>query len=191
MIAALYVDGSGPYSNRDDVDVWDIERDARKYAGPMPVVAHPPCNTWSILAHSNVWRGIPIGSDGGCFEAALAAVRKYGGVLEHPALTEAWSAHGLPIPIRGCWTQTFDDPGLTTEVSQVAYGHLSRKRTWLYTVGVGAVEMRWEEPAAVGRCGHDSKSALKRLTPAQAIHTPPEFMETLINMAKKAGQNDL
>ena len=88
MIAALYVETNGAYSGRPDVDPWDIERDARRYDGPHPVVAHPPCDRWCKMAPVNQARyGHKVGDDGGCFAAALAAVRRWGGVLEHPALT--------------------------------------------------------------------------------------------------------
>lgn len=46
MIAALFVIKNGPYSEKEDIDVWDIERDARKYKGPHRVIAHPPCERW-------------------------------------------------------------------------------------------------------------------------------------------------
>lgn len=42
MIAALFVAKDGVYFDVDGVDPWCIERDARKYTGPHPVVAHPP-----------------------------------------------------------------------------------------------------------------------------------------------------
>ncbi len=89
-IAALYVQDGGSYYGIDGVDPWDEARDARQYAGPDAVVAHPPCQRWGKL-----WAGQPLwikrtgerkikGNDGGCFAAALDAVRRYGGVLEHP-----------------------------------------------------------------------------------------------------------
>lgn len=46
MIAALFVQRGGVYFGLPDVDPWDEQRDARLYAGPLPVVAHPPCQRW-------------------------------------------------------------------------------------------------------------------------------------------------
>ena len=57
-IAALYVETDGCYFGIDGVDPWDEARDARLYAGPWPVVAHPPCQRWGKL-----WAGR--GLDGG------------------------------------------------------------------------------------------------------------------------------
>ncbi|WP_215412864.1 hypothetical protein, partial [Escherichia coli] len=85
-----------------NVDPWDEARDARTYAGPHRVVAHPPCQLWVNFAALNFKRyggehNRP-GNDGGCFAAALASVRRWGGVLEHPASSKAWAAHGLTAP---------------------------------------------------------------------------------------------
>src|SRR5438067_13034090 len=109
-VAALFVERGGVYFGLDDVDPWDEERDARLYAGPWPVVAHPPCNRWSRLS-----AGVRRGQDGGCFAAALDAVRTYGGVLEHPAHSQAWPAFDLQRPISGSWTKRLDDPGWSVE----------------------------------------------------------------------------
>src|SRR5947208_16581661 len=100
MIAALFVEPNGVYAGLPDVDVRDEARDARLYEGPWPVVAHPPCARWSRLAGFCEARyGLLRGADGGCFAAALEAVRTFGGVLEHPAYSAAWDAHGLPEPL--------------------------------------------------------------------------------------------
>lgn len=148
MIAALFVAEGGAYSDLPDVDPWPQGRDARLYAGPWPVVAHPPCARWGRFWHGSTAKPhqFKMGDDGGCFEAALNAVRRWGGVLEHPAHSHAWSAFGLRAPpLAGGWRSVADptliasgvahDGGLTCHVEQGHYGHLSRKPTWLLAYG--------------------------------------------------------
>src|SRR4051812_28296119 len=132
-IAALYVQTNGCYSGLDGVDVWGIERDARRYNGPHPVVAHPPCERWGRFWHGSTRKPhqYKMGDDGGCFEAALNAVRTYGGVLEHPADSNAWRHFGIAPPMRGCGWMSAGDRGYTCYVEQGHYGHFSRKPTWL------------------------------------------------------------
>lgn len=137
-VAALYVQPGGVYYGLPDVEPWGLpERDARLYAGPWPVVAHPPCQRWG-----RYWHGGPSarvrrkkGDDGGCFAAALAAVRRWGGVLEHPEASSAWAAFGLMAPPRhGGWVNADFLGGWTCCVEQGHYGHRARKATWLYAV---------------------------------------------------------
>jgi len=202
MIAALFVENGGPYYGLPDVDPWDIERDARKYDGPWTVVAHPPCSRWCQLAHINQRRyGLRVGDDGGCFDAALAAVRKWGGVLEHPAFSYAWPAFGLPMPERRGWMRTLFDPGWVCQVSQAAYGHQARKLTWLYCISPNRPRMDWRRPAAsvsdMGRnrlvvsaqvsfCGNHGNSRLPRLSKRAAARTPIAFRDVLIEIARGA-----
>jgi hypothetical protein len=146
VIAALYVETGGAYFGVAGVDPWDVARDARLYAGPWPVVAHPPCERWGRF-----WHGSPrnphqfkLGDDGGCFAAALAAVRQFGGVLEHPAHSRAWPAFGLALPPRaGGWVPADECGGFTCYVEQGFYGHAARKPTWLYARGVTLPELQW------------------------------------------------
>ena len=81
MVAALYVDPTGPYVGRPDVDPWDEARDARLYNGPHPVVAHPPCGPWGKL------RDLYLGHEHDCGPRAVEQVRAFGGVLE-PAFAD-------------------------------------------------------------------------------------------------------
>lgn len=191
MIAALFVERGGVYWNRPDIDAWDEERDARLYAGPHPVVAHPPCSRWCQLAHVNQKRyGHKVGDDGGCFAAAVVAVNKWGGVLEHPAFTYAWDAFGLPSPTAQGWTRHLGSPAWVTQVSQGAYGHRARKLTWLYYVG-GAEppSLNWSVPAPsaqVSFCKNHGNSPLPRLSKKEAKASPPAFAEALIAIAKAA-----
>ncbi len=194
-VAALYVDPNGVYSGRDDVDLWDETRDARLYSGPWPVVAHPPCARWGQLASVNLARwGTPIGSDDGCFKAALAAVRTYGGVLEHPGDSIAFHHFGLPKPRRGSWQRGLWDEGYVTEVSQNAYGHLARKRTWLYALGVELPDLDWADrpgELVVGAGIHRNNCAGRRLPEDQAMGTPLSFAEMLLDMARSCAREAL
>jgi hypothetical protein len=190
-VAALFVETDGTYFGLTDVDPWDEERDARKYAGPWPVVAHPPCSRWGQLANVNHARyGTPIGDDDGCFAAALKAVRTWGGVLEHPANSIAWREFGLPKATRGTWTANLSDPsGASTEVSQVVYGHGARKRTWLYAVGIDWRALDWSDRAGefvVGAGINTGECQGRRLPDELAARTPIGFRDLLLELARSS-----
>jgi hypothetical protein len=191
IVAGLYVEPAGVYSEAENVELWDKARDARLYAGPWPVVAHPPCARWCALAPLlQSMHGYMIGDDGGCFKAALNAVRRFGGVLEHPAHSLAWRRFALPRPGRHGWTTALEDPGMTCEVDQAAYGHPARKRTWLYGVGVAPLRLRWHTPAAsrmVSSFGHNRRvPETERVRPRLASATPPAFRDELLALARTA-----
>lgn len=196
MIAALYVQTNGVYFGLDDVDPWDEARDARLYEGPWPVVAHPPCARWCMLAplNASMHAHLPVGDDGGTFAAALDAVRRFGGVLEHPAYSYAWPAFHLPRPRRGGWTQTLLDDGWVTEVSQAAYGTPVRKRTWLYYVGPEPHALDWSEPECIHIVGDLGSGNTRRrgdewvagVQYAHASATPPAFRDVLLDMARSS-----
>lgn len=202
MIAALYVMTNGPYFGLDGVDPWDVTRDARQYQGPWPVVAHPPCERWG-----RYWSGGPsakvrrkLGDDDGCFGAALDAVHRYGGILEHPEASHAFKVFGLPIPPRhGGWVQNADVPGWACCVEQGHYGHPARKATWLYYVGKAKpFDFIWGSSGQRARLDYGYHSAeerrqakdrpkLKRLTKRENTETPQAFRDELIRLASTAG----
>jgi hypothetical protein len=209
VIAALFVARGGAYYGLPDVDPWDIERDARAYAGPWPVVAHPPCARWCRLAPmvQAIYPHCRQGDDGGTFASALAAVRRWGGVLEHPAWSRAWATHGLlSPPAAGGWVRAIGDAGWVCHVEQGSYGHPARKATWLYAVGCKLPSLRWGCTAApeatvsycankvprrmVGRVRGQDVSALydsdarPRLSSSAASSTPTEFRDLLLSMAR-------
>jgi hypothetical protein len=174
VIAALYVETGGVYFGLPDVDPWDEQRDARLYAGPWPVVAHPPCNRWSRLS-----AGVRRGQDEGCFKAALSSVRRWGGVLEHPAVSQAWPAFGLPRPAgTGHWRQALEDDGWVCEVDQSLWGYPARKPTWLYYVGPEPLAMPAHFPRHRRSCANVWSGTRSR--------TPPAFRDVLIAMARSA-----
>ena len=188
MIAALFVETGGVYFNRADIDPWDEARDARLYSGPHPVVAHPPCERWcKPLAFVNQTRyGYRVGDDAGCFASALASVRKFGGVLEHPANSAAWDAHFLPRPSgSGGWVAA--PGGWTCHVYQRAYGHPARKGTWLYASGERPTDLDWSNPAPIAVVSwlRDS-TTLPRIAGKKAKATPPAFADLMISIARAA-----
>lgn len=195
MIAALFVEKNGPYFGVEGVDPWDVTRDARKYAGPYPVVAHPPCARWCRLAGLVEARwGYKRGEDDGCFESALRSVRTYGGVLEHPAYSDAWAAFNLPKPIQGGWQQGLCG-GWVCHVEQGHYGHPAKKATWLYAYGATSLpDLEWgtipdnESRALVSWCGNKTKrhKDRPRVGKANASRTPPKFLQILIDIARCA-----
>lgn len=206
MIAALYVQTNGCYYDMDEVDPWDQHRDARTYAGPWPVVAHPPCQRWGKM-----WKGQPgnikrgkvetLGDDGGCFAAALKSVRLYGGVVEHPEHSHAWAHFGINKPPRqGGWIKADECGGWTCRVEQGQYGHYAPKPTWLYAVGCDLPELKWGVnkvpddafPAdvvarrGIAYCRRAGLMAFKGggKDSAPRIATPPEFRDMLIAMTR-------
>ena len=199
MIAALYVEPAGTYVNHPGVDPWDEARDARSYAGPWPVVAHPPCQRWGRFWHGSTRKPhqFKMGDDGGCFAAALTSVRQWGGVLEHPADSHAWDAFGLAKPPRkGGWVKADDHGGWTCCVEQGHYGHASRKATWLYACKVTLPDLRWGScgqrihPVALERYGYEKARRIGMLAMVGGKHktairnaTPPEFRDVLLQIA--------
>ena len=194
-VAALFVETDGCYFGLPNVDPWDEARDARLYAGPHPVVAHPPCQLWGRLAHVNYarWGGEHNrpGNDNGCFASALASVRLWGGVLEHPAFSDAWHTHQLPRPgtLPG-WVSARSGEHVC-EVWQSAYGHLARKKTWLFCSGVQAPpRLRWDRPTAShqigGRDQRGSAANKPTVSGKAASATPPEFRDVLLSIARSA-----
>lgn len=188
-VAALYVSRKGPYWGRPDVDAWDEERDARLYTGPYPVVAHPPCQLWTNMAGVNFRRyGGPHnrpGNDGGCFMRALECVRAFGGVLEHPAGSLAWSTFALRAPDGIGWQQCGPREWVC-EVWQSAYGHRARKRTWLLYCGdAPPAELDWRRLPGTHQVGWFDRKR-PTLSKAEAIATPPAFAEVLLSLARNS-----
>lgn len=190
MITALFVQSDGVYAGDKFIDAWPIERDARKYDGTNPVIAHPPCQLWGKMARVNYarWGGEHNrpGNDGGCFASALASVNRCGGVLEHPAMTYAWNAYGLRKPAPNQWIESGD--GWVCEVWQSAYGHKANKATWLYYVGnQRPFDLDWSRPRGTHQVGFFDKRGRERNKPTlnkrESNMTPIKFKSVLVSLA--------
>lgn len=205
-VAALFVARGGAYWNLSGVDPWDEIRDARLYAGPHPIVAHPPCQRWGRFWHGSTRKPhqFKLGADDGCFAAALVAVRRWGGVLEHPEGSHAWRHFGLSAPPRdGKWVKADGLGGWTCCVEQGFYGHLARKATWLYAFGTDRPELRWGKgeqrihPVALAKHGYAKARRIGMMAMVGGKNktlireaSPPEFRDVLIAVARTAYKFD-
>jgi hypothetical protein len=192
-VVALYVDKRGPYPGL--VAEWyDEERNAEMYAGPHPVVAHPPCGPWGRLKHLSKYDAP---------EHALHAVdvvREFGGVLEHPKGSALWKTVGLPL--LGAEPDVYG--GRTIEVNQVDFGHVARKATWVYMVRTpepGPMPpprepTHWcsgfrtgggrKYPANYRSKGCAVPPGIKVCSAQQRRRTPPAFAAWLLDLASKS-----
>jgi heat shock protein HslJ len=124
------------------------------------------------------------------FAAALAAVRKWGGVLEHPAATNAWAAHDLTAPVTMGWQRVMCG-GWVCEVWQSAYGHRANKATWLYYHGTRPpMELRWARIVGTHKVGHPDQRGKSRNKPTlpkrEASATPEPFRDALLALSLQA-----
>ena len=142
-----------------------------------------------------------MGDDDGCFASALASVRHFGGVIEHPADSHAWRWFGLCAPRRGGgWYMADWMGGWTCFVEQGHYGHRARKLTWLYVNGVAAEHLpslRWGKSAAkikIDEGYHTAEErrrakrngAVARLSHRERRITPEPFRDVLLEIARRA-----
>lgn len=186
-VAALYVDARGAYPKL--VEHWyDEARDARTYAGPWPVVAHPPCGPWSRLRHLH---GRPEEREIGIL--AVEQVRKFGGVLEQPEGSRLWKHCGLPM------TSVDSPDSYALAVEQVSWGHVARKRTWLWLVGIdralaiaglrsGGVPTHWVSGGRNCQTGGSVPPGIKVCSAQQRRRTPAAFAEWLLSLAQQVNR---
>ena len=180
-VAALYVDKNGCYPKL--VEHWfDEARDARTYAGPWPVVAHPPCGPWTRNAFASR-------QDPECGRIAFRQVREFGGVLEQPAHSRLFDDCRAPRP--GELPDSFG--GYTIMVRQVDWGHVAPKATWLYLVRCaprGSPPARRPTHWCRKRPGQTVPDGIKMCSAQQRRRTPVAFAEWLLDLAAQARRTE-
>lgn len=188
LVAVLYARRDSIYKTLPGADVFDIDRDARSYFGPLPVVAHPPCRAWGRLRAF----AKPRADEKTLALHAVHCVRSFGGVLEHPASSSLWPAVGLPRP--GSRHDEFG--GWSIEVPQKWWGHKAEKNTWLYIVGVAPSEIP-DVPLVLGQATHtvglwsgrDRSRALPDLPKSEREATPIAFAKWLLDLAQRCARS--
>lgn len=169
-VAILFARSDSVYYSLPDCDVWDIDRDARRWPGGGPAVAHPPCRAWGRYAH---WAK-PRPDEKALAPWAMEQVRKHGGVLEHPITSRLWAHCGcLGYGVRDKWG------GLLLPVHQSWWGHRAPKPTGIYVVGP-APDLPFESGLAAGR--------IENMCHAEREKTPEPFARWLVDLARRCGR---
>lgn len=166
-------------------DVWDEARDARRWPGGCSAIAHPPCRGWGRLRKQS--KATEEEKALGLY--AVEMVRRWGGILEHPAHSSLWTAAGLPLP-----GQRDAIGGFTFPVPQFWWGHRAEKQTWFYVVGCEPKDLP-ETPFQMGippRVITNKKGLRswmlgyrKEVTRPEREHTPAALAAWLIEAALK------
>ena len=183
IVAALFVRADSVYKTMPGVDAWDAERDARRWPGGCPVIAHPPCRAWASLRHC----AKPKEGEKALALFAIEQIRRWGGVLEHPARSTLWPTAGLPEPGR---IDTFG--GWTLVVDQHWRGHRAQKRTRLYVCGIEARDLP-DMPMRLGEATHtvglwsgrDRTRCRPSIAKPEYEATPPSFAQWLVDLASR------
>jgi hypothetical protein len=173
-VAVLFARQDSIYKSMPGCDVYDIDRDARTWQGGAPIVAHPPCRAWGQLSHM----AKPRADEKDLARYAVAQIRKWGGVLEHPVKSKLWPDQSLP----SCGMRDAFG-GWTLVIPQNWFGHRAEKMTALYIVGVEPCDMP-ALPLVLGRASHVIASSTARqhrghpqfrpeVTKPEREHTPP------------------
>ncbi|MFA7238710.1 MAG: hypothetical protein WC091_01250 [Sulfuricellaceae bacterium] len=189
-VAVLFARADSIYKTLPQCDVWDAERDARRWPGGCPVVAHPPCRAWGQLRHL----AKPRPDEKALALFAVDQVRQYGGVLEHPKQSTLWPVAGLPRP-----GERDGYGGWTLPIHQYWFGHRSDKPSLLYIVGCDPGDVP-TMPLVLGRAPCRIGSAGRRrdgsrlqpgdigyrpeTTHAEREHTPPMLAAWLVEVAR-------
>jgi len=179
-VAVLFARSDSVYKAIPDCDVWDIERDARRWPGGGPAVAHPPCRAWGRLRTF----AKPRPDEKDLARWAVQQLRQWGGVLEHPAGSTLWDDQSLPKP--GEPADAFG--GWTFPAPQKWWGHKAEKASWFYIVGLEPFDLPIV-PLVLGDAAYVVQSRKRHdyrphITKAEREHTPPALAAWLVEIAR-------
>lgn len=184
-VAVLFARADSIYKTLPDCDVWDAERDARRWPGGGPAVAHPPCRSWGRLRKFSK----PREDERELATWAVDMVRAHGGVLEHPASSSLWLYCAMPAP--GC-IDSFG--GYTLPIVQHWWGHRAEKATWLYVVGCDPQDAP-DMPLVLGHSSHIVNTVTGRhkgapgwrpeISKSEREATPEPLARWLVELARR------
>lgn len=174
IVSVLCVSPVSVYRGMPGVVPLDRAADARSYGGGHPIVAHPPCRSWSAFcAH----QAKPEPRERELAIWCVEQLRRFGGVLEQPAFSRLWAAAGIPAP-----GEPARDGVWSIEVFQSAWGHAVDKRTWIAIAHIDPGDLPPIPPMSRAAAGCAARwSAMSK---HQRSATPRAFAQWLIDAAR-------
>jgi len=167
MIAALFVREDSHYKEIPGVDAYDHKRDALSWSGGCPAVFHPPCRAWGKYKS----KALPRPGEKDLARWSMSMVRRFGGVIEHPASSDLWKEFN-------CLSYGLRDEfgGVLFPVYQSWFGHRGQKETALYLVGAPV--------PALHHCKSNHELVpVENMGRAERERTPPAFAQWLVELA--------
>ena len=162
-IAILCANERSIYHEIPTVEVYDRRRNARIFTGSQPVIAHPPCRSYSAFM-SHWAKPEPGERDLALFCTERVACN--GGVLEHPA----HSRYLRRFVGSSEWK--------IEEVHQSWFGYPTTKRTWLLMPSTYTVP---EVPFTLTQYGKE-RQLFENMSHSQRSATTYTFAKWLINL---------
>ncbi len=140
--------------------------DARTYSGKYPVIAHPPCRAWGKF------KGMakPERHEKGLTYFSLNKINELGGILEHPKSSDIWKKGDL-------------SKGFILTIQQKDFGHVARKDTNLYIVGIEPGELP-SPPIVLG----SAYGCVENLSRKRREATPEQLAIYLISILEKINE---
>lgn len=168
MISILYTRNHSIYTDLKQ-DCWNIKKDARKWPGGNPIIAHPPCRAWGSYRHL----AKPRPDEKQLAIHAIIMVRLWGGVVEHPRTSTLWQTMNLPLPGK---TDAFG--GWTLNIDQHWFGHKAKKNTFLYIKGC-----RPQQIPAIPLTLTRPTREIEHMAKPERERTPEKLAQWLIQLA--------
>ena len=132
MIPVLFTDDKSNYDLFNCFSTYNRHRNAFTFSERTPLIAHPPCRLFSRLRQFSTADR----KEKQCAYFALAQVRMFGGILEHPRSSTLWKNGNFnlsgEIDIYG---------GFLRSVNLSWFGFPAEKKTMLYFVGISPSDL--------------------------------------------------